>query len=156
MKELSEMLKVYRPDEIAFVSFSRKASAEVRNRAERMGLDYSPDSFPYFRTLHALCYMLNDYSSQGRRIINKEDAELFAKVTNLSFDIHERLEGNRNKGASGQLFFDLYALERSMGKEPDYRLVFPRRSYDEFKELYELFKEQARVIDYHDCLTELS
>lgn len=154
MEELKEMLKRYRPDEIAFVSFSRKASTEVRNRAELMGMEYSPDSFPYFRTLHALCYMLNDYSSKGKSIISKEDAELFAKVTNMSFDIHERLEGNRNREAVGQLFFDLYALERSTGKEPDYRLVFPRRSYAEFKELYELFKEQARVIDYHDCLTD--
>lgn len=154
MKELKEMLEKYRPDEIAFVSFSRKASAEVRNRAELMGMDYSPDSFPYFRTLHALCYMLNDYSSQGKTIINKADAALFAKVTNMSFDIHERLEGNRNKEAVGQLFFDLYALERSTGKEPDYRLVFPRKSYEEFKELYELFKTQAKVIDYHDCLSD--
>ncbi len=154
MNELQEMLKIYQPDEIAFVSFSRKASAEVRNRAELMGMDYSPDSFPYFKTLHALCYMLNDYTSKDKTIINKSDVELFAKVTNYSFDIHERLEGNRKKEASGQLFFDLYALERSTGRPPDYRLVFPRQSYEDFKELYELFKSQAKVIDYHDCLTD--
>lgn len=154
MNELQEMLKTYRPDEIAFVSFSRKAAAEVRNRAEMMGMEYTPDSFPYFKTLHALCYMLNDYNSQGKRIINKEDAKLFAKVTNMTFDVHERLEGNRNREAVGQLFFDLYGLERSTGREPDYRLVFPRQSYADFKELYELFKTQAKVIDYHDCLTD--
>jgi superfamily I DNA/RNA helicase len=154
MEELSEMLKEYNPDEIAFVSFSRKASAEVRNRAELLGMDYSPDSFPYFRTLHALCYMLNDYSSKGKSIISKADAEIFAKVTNMPFSIHERVEGNRNKEVVGQLFFDLYALERSTGREPDYHLVFPRRRYEEFKELYELFKKQARVIDYHDCLSD--
>lgn len=154
MSELQEMLKTYQPDEIAFVSFSRKASAEVRNRAELLGMDYSPDSFPYFKTLHALCYMLNDYSSKGKTIINKADAELFAKVTNYSFDIHERLEGNRKKEATGQLFFDLYALERSTGRPPDHRLIFPRQSYEDFKELYELFKAQAKVIDYHDCLTD--
>ena len=154
MKELAEMLKVYRPDEIAFVSFSRKASAEVRNRAELLGMEYSPDSFPYFKTIHALCYMLNDYSEKGKKIISKEDTEIFAKVTNLSFSIHERLEGNQKRSASGQLFFDLYALERATGQPPDYRLVFPRLRYEEFKELYELFKEKARVIDYHDCLTD--
>jgi len=154
MKELEKMLETYRADEIAFVSFSRKASAEIRNRAELLGLEYSPDSFPYFRTLHSLCYLLNEYDKIGKTIIKKEDAELFAKVTNLPFSIHERLEGNRNHEASGQLFFDLYALERATGKEPDYRLVFPRTRYAEFKELYELFKEKARVIDYHDCLTD--
>lgn len=154
MAELSEMLKIYSPDEIAFVSFSRKASAEVRNRAELLGMEYTPDSFPYFKTLHALCYMLNDYSSQGKAIISKEDAEIFAKVTNLPFNIHERLEGNRNREAMGQLFFDLYALERSTGKEPDYHLIFPRLRYAEFKELYELFKAEAKVIDYHDCLSD--
>lgn len=154
MSELEEMLKVYSPDEIAFVSFSRKASAEVRNRAELLGMDYDPESFPYFRTLHALCYMLNDYQRHGKSIISQEDAKLFEKVTNLSFNIHDRQEGNRNKEAIGQLFFDLYALERSTGEEPDYRMMFPRRRYEEFKELYELFKKKAGVIDYHDCLTD--
>jgi len=154
MAELETMLETYSADEIAFVSFSRKAAAEVRNRAELLGLDYSPDSFPYFRTLHSLCYMLNEYEKKGKKIISKEDAELFAKVTNLPFSIHERLEGNRNHETSGQLFFDLYALERATGNEPDYRLVFPRLRYEEFKELYELFKQKARVIDYHDCLTD--
>ena len=133
MAELQEMLKVYRPDEIAFVSFSRKASAEVRNRAELMGFDYSPDSFPYFKTIHALCYMLNNYSAQGKNIISKEDAELFAKVTNLRFSIHNRAEGSRNHEADGQMFFDLYALERATGKPPDYHMIFPRRRYEEFK-----------------------
>ena len=154
MAELQEMLKKYRPDEIAFVSFSRKASAEVRNRAELMGLDYSPDSFPYFKTIHALCYMLNNYSAQGKNIISKEDAELFAKVTNLRFSIHNRAEGSRNHEADGQMFFDLYALERATGKPPDYHMIFPRRRYEEFKELYEMFKTKAKVIDYHDCLTD--
>jgi len=154
MKELAKMLETYRPDEIAFVSFSRKAASEIRNRAELLGLEYSPESFPYFRTLHSLCYMLNDYEKQDKTIISKADAELFAKVTNLPFSIHERLEGNRVHEASGQLFFDLYALERATGKEPDFRLVFSRRRYAEFKELYEMFKSKARVIDYHDCLTD--
>ena len=154
MDELKDMLQLYRPDEIAFVSFSRKASAEVRNRAELMGLDYSPDSFPYFKTLHALCFMLNDYQNKGKAIISKADVEIFSKVTNMPFSIHERLEGNRVKDTMGQLFFDLYALERSTGKEPDYRLTFPRQSYTDFKELYELFKEKAGVIDYHDCLSD--
>jgi len=154
MTELKDMLLLYRPDEIAFVSFSRKASAEVRNRAELLGMEYTPESFPYFKTLHALCFMLNDYQSKGKAIISKEDAELFAKVTNMPFSIHERLEGNRVKDTMGQLFFDLYALERSTGKEPDYRMVFPRARYEEFKELYEIFKEKARVIDYHDCLSD--
>jgi len=98
--------------------------------------------------------MLNDYEKKGKTIISKADAELFGKVTNMNFDIHERLEGNRNKEAVGQLFFDLYALERSTGKEPDYRLIFPRLRYTKFKELYEMFKAKARVVDYHDCLSD--
>ena len=154
MDELKEMLKIYRPDEIAAISFSRKAAAEIRNRAELMGFEYTPESFPYIKTIHALCYMLNDYPARDKSIINKEDAELFAKVTNLKFSIHNRVEGNRNHEADGQLFFDLYALERATGKPPDYRMVFPRLRYEEFKNLYELFKTKAKVIDYHDCLTD--
>lgn len=154
MGELKVMLETYQPDEIAFVSFSRKAAAEVRDRAELMDMAYTPDNFPFFKTLHALCFMLNDYAKQDKRIMNKEDTKLFAKVTNLNFDIHERMEGNRNREALGQLYFDLYGLERSTGKEPDNRIVFPRKRYSEFKELYEMFKEKANVIDYHDCLSD--
>ena len=108
MQELKNMLTLYAPDEIAVVSFSRKAASEVRNRAELMGMEYTPDSFPYIKTIHALCYMLNNYEEQGKTIINKKDVELFSRVTNLSFNIHERLEGNRVKDAEGQLYFDLY------------------------------------------------
>jgi len=43
------------PDRIAFVSFSRKAAEEAKNRAsEKLGLE--GDQMPWFRTLHSLAF----------------------------------------------------------------------------------------------------
>lgn len=149
MGELKAALEIYRTDEIAFVSFSRKASSETRNRAEQMGLEYDPESFPYFKTIHSLCYMLNDYSKIGKKIIDAGDTALFAKATNMRFNIHDVAEGMRNQGEGGQLYFDLYALERATGKP-----MQAGDRYETFKELYEMFKEEAKLVDYHDCLTD--
>lgn len=43
------------PEQIGFVSFTKKAAAEARDRArDRFGLE--KERFPWFRTLHSLCF----------------------------------------------------------------------------------------------------
>jgi len=151
LNDLKEMLQIYKPHEIAFVSFSRKAILEMLQRLEKMGIPYDPDEFPYFRTLHSLCYYLNP---SDKKIITREDIKIFSKVTGWSFDIHNLADCKRGMENEGQLFFDLFALERALGKELDYRLIFPRKSYEDFKHFYTDFKKKLNLIDYHDCLDD--
>lgn len=50
-----ELNKGTAPEQIAFVSFTRRAATEARDRArERFGMD--KDRFMWFRTLHSLCF----------------------------------------------------------------------------------------------------
>ena len=44
-----------RPEDIAFVSFSRKAADEARTRASS-ALNMNPDEMVWFRTLHSLAF----------------------------------------------------------------------------------------------------
>ncbi|MBP8993134.1 MAG: ATP-dependent helicase [Bacteroidales bacterium] len=151
LNDLKEMLNIYQPHEIAFVSFSRKAILEMLQRLEKFGVPYDPDEFPYFRTLHSLCYHLNQ---NNKKIISREDIKIFTKATNWAFDIHNLADCKRGFENEGQLFFDLFALERALGKELDYRLIFPRKSYEDFKFLYTEFKKRLNLTDYHDCLDD--
>ena len=44
-----------KPDEIGFISFTKKATAEARDKA-RSRFGFSPDDMPYFRTIHSLSF----------------------------------------------------------------------------------------------------
>jgi len=155
MKELEGALKIYRPDEVAFVSFSRKATSEVKSRAKDVAANFDEDLYPYFKTIHALTFMLNDYQSQGKKIIGTQEAQHFGQVTRFKFNMNNRVEGQRNsKNPLGQECFDWWSLQRSSGRKPTPKELPEQRSYREFVELYEKFKEVNNLIDYHDCLDD--
>ena len=52
---LKEVLQHHDPNEIAFVSFTRKGSYEGRDRAMEM-FGFNEEDFPYFRTIHSLAF----------------------------------------------------------------------------------------------------
>ena len=66
---LDELLQQYEPNEIAFVSFTRKGSYEGRDRAMEI-FGYKEEDFPYFRTIHSIAFRdlgLNRYDMMGYR-----------------------------------------------------------------------------------------
>jgi superfamily I DNA/RNA helicase len=155
MQELEIALKTYRPDEIAFVSFSRKAASEARNRAKEVAEDFDEDNYPYFKTLHALTYSLNNYGAQGKKIIGTKESNHFGNVTGYKFSIHLRGEGvMHQRGTLGQTCFDYYSLERSSGIAPTPKELPEQRSYREFIQMYKMFKIHNKLVDYHDCLED--
>ncbi len=44
----------YRPDEVMFVAFTRRAASEAKNRALQLGID--PEKLIWFRTLHSMAF----------------------------------------------------------------------------------------------------
>ena len=55
IEEVSKELETRRPEELAFVTFTRKGAEEGLRRVCSK-LMYEPEDLPYFRTLHSLTF----------------------------------------------------------------------------------------------------
>ncbi len=70
-----------RPDRIAFVSFTRAAAYEARDKAvSRFRL--SQDALPWFRTLHSLCFRILDLSCD--QVFRQKHRDEFAELVGES------------------------------------------------------------------------
>lgn len=73
----------YSPDEIGYVTFSKRAQLEaVRRASEKFGVPER--SFPYFKTLHSLAYAQRRVSS-GQMVRGAEDLRDLAQQLGISF-----------------------------------------------------------------------
>lgn len=73
-----------RPDRIAFVSFTKKAASEAKERAmARFNLD--DDDLPHFRTLHSLCFRAID-ARRDQMMTDRSDYSTIARHLGLEFD----------------------------------------------------------------------
>jgi len=53
-----ELLNGVRPEQIIYTSFTRAAAREARDRALDKFMDYHPDDFVWFSTIHSICFRL--------------------------------------------------------------------------------------------------
>ena len=143
---LEELLRKYRPDEIAFVSFTRKGSYEGRDRAmEKFG--YNEDDFPYFRTLHSIAF--RELGMSRYDMISRRHYKQFSKAINMNFLGYytEDLVNNDDK----YLFYcslkknnPVYASR--MTEELDLRKV------ERVDNNYDRFKKEIGIVDFDDLL----
>lgn len=54
----NELASGIRPEHIIYTSFTRSAAREARDRALTKFLDYHPDDFLWFSTIHSICFRL--------------------------------------------------------------------------------------------------
>jgi superfamily I DNA/RNA helicase len=80
---LKEVLKVYPPNRIALVSFTKKGANEILTRALETFKEYSADDFPYARTLHSICFRLLKMSKYD--MLSKKDYKAFSLAMNMNF-----------------------------------------------------------------------
>jgi len=85
-----------RPEDIAFVSFSRKAADEARTRAAS-ALSMNPDQMVWFRTLHSMAFQYLGLNSQ--RVLKGSDFTQLGNILGLEFSSNSSLSM-----ADGQLF----------------------------------------------------
>ena len=85
-----------RPEDIAFVSFSRKAADEARTRASS-ALSMNPDQMVWFRTLHSMAFQFLGIS-RGQVLRGADFAQL-GNILGLEFSSNSSLTM-----ADGQLF----------------------------------------------------
>ena len=76
IEEVSKELETRRPEELAFVTFTRKGAEEGLRRVCSK-LMFEPEDLPYFRTLHSLTF--HALNLKGTQMFGRLDQRKFNK-----------------------------------------------------------------------------
>ncbi|NIU83361.1 MAG: UvrD-helicase domain-containing protein [Candidatus Thorarchaeota archaeon] len=143
---LEDLLKRYGPDEIAYVSYTRKGSYEGRDRAlERF--NYAEEDFPYFRTLHSIAF--RELRMSRASMISRAYYKSFSEKMGMKFTGFYT-EDFRNDD-DRYLFFDILhrnnpkAAKRFLYDMDTEKLRFVQHNYTRFK-------KHMNIFDFTDLL----
>ena len=147
MHEIADALQVYRPDEIAFVTYTRKGVETGIERALGVNKDLTPDDLMHFKTLHALCFRESHLARKN--IITAQDIAQFNSELGFSLTLSDAF----GHVSEDDRLLQRYDAERSGSK----RGVFVEGNYDRFRydrliNAYKAFKEGHDLVDFYDCL----
>jgi superfamily I DNA/RNA helicase len=147
MQVITDALKSYRPDEIAFVTYTRKGVETGVARALAVNKDLTPDDLMHFKTLHALCF--REAHLARKNIITQSDIAQFNSELGFSLTMNDAF----GHVTEDDRLLQRYDAERSGSK----RGVFVDGNYDRFRydrlvNAYKAFKEGHDLVDFYDCL----
>ncbi len=150
IEEVSKELETRRPEEIAFVTFTRKGAEEGLHRVCSK-LILTPEDLPYFRTLHSLTFHALNYKAN----------QMFGRLDQRKFNKEYGYSVNRCEVDTGKVlptkdsrYLDFYDLERSGALtsrqmvEADIELGY----YHQLVRKYEEYKANEHLVDFFDCL----
>ena len=150
IEEVSRELETRRPEELAFVTFTRKGAQEGLHRVcSRLMLE--PDDLPYFRTLHSLTF----------HALNFKADQMFGRMDQRKFNKEYGYNINRCEVDTGKVmptrdtrYLDYYDLERSGALTSKQIIEADIESgyYHQLVRKYEEYKAQQHLVDFFDCL----
>ena len=148
--DIMHELKTRRPEEVAFVTFTRKGAQEGLHRMCNL-LNVTPDDLPYFRTLHSLTFHALNLST--KQMFNHLHQRAFNKMYGYNLN---RAEANNNTvmPTRDSKYLDFYDMERSGAltskqiAEADIEMVY----YHQLVRKYEEYKRTQCLVDFFDCL----
>lgn len=79
---LEQELKTHKPQEIAYVSFTREGSYVGRDRAIKK-FNYKQDDFPYFRTLHSIAF--RELKMKQENMLQKKHYKILSEKMGMDF-----------------------------------------------------------------------
>lgn len=148
MQELVEALKVYRPDEIAMATFTRKGVSVAVERATKAVPGLSPKDIPYFGTFHKLFFRALGLSSKA--ILERSDLLKFNNLLGFNLTSQQAFDNQTDDDR----LLQRYDAIRSGSETGVYiESLFDEERYDRLINSYEKFKGYNNLIDYHDVLT---
>jgi superfamily I DNA/RNA helicase len=155
VEEMTKLLAVYRPDEIAFVTYTRKGVANGIERALRANPQLSADDLTHFKTLHALCF--RELGLKHTSIITREYLRYFNEQCGFNVSLREAFE---SQTADDQLLTRYDAIRSGSTKGVFIHGMFDEARYTRLTKAYEVFKAcgvaengvPVRLMDFHDCL----
>jgi superfamily I DNA/RNA helicase len=150
VEEITRELEVRRPEEIAFVTFTRKGAEEGLRRICSK-LMYDADDLPYFRTLHSLTFHALDL--KAKQMFNRLDQRKFNKEFGYSVNRSE-VETGKVPASSDTRYLDYYDMERSgaLTSRQMAEADIEQGYYRQIVRDYEAYKEREQKVDFFDCL----
>lgn len=142
------------PTEVAFVSFTRKAVREARERAaDKFG--FNKEDMQYFRTIHSMGFM--EMGMRRERVFNKEHLRKVADMTGMKVSDRSELTPFQTHDGDKALFIENYA--RSTGKpyEEVWKYFGETISWQKFKlfaSTIEKYKATFGLSDFTDMLEQ--
>jgi superfamily I DNA/RNA helicase len=146
------------PDRIGFVSFTRKAIAEARDRA---GANFNliPKDTPFFRTLHSMGFYWLGMKQED--VVSKYDMGQLGQELGISFDSHSvydedglliasSSEGNRYLTLIQRATMRMVSLEQEFNENADYRLEFA--VMEKINAAYKAMKGERGKVDFTDMI----
>lgn len=147
MDEMVELLKVYRPDEIAFVTFTRKGVQNGIERALKANPSLHAEDLIHFQTLHAMCF--HETHLAHKNIIERSDIARFNEM--LGFNVH--LADAFDNATDDDKLLQRYDAVRAGSKKGTYvERAYDKEQYSRLVNAYEEFKKRNDLVDFYDCL----
>ena len=148
--EVTKELEKRRPEELAFVTFTRKGAEEGLRRVCSK-LMFEPEDLPYFRTLHSLTF----------HALNLKADQMFGRIDQRKFNKEFGYNLNQVEVNTGKVqpttdtrYLNFYDMERS-GALTSKQLAesdIDRAYYKQLVHNYELYKARENKVDFFDCL----
>ena len=141
-------LQTYRPQELSFVSYTRKGAYEGKDRIVRR-FNIDPDQLDYFRTLHSLTF--RELGRDENKVFTQKHVKKFNEIFGMKIG---NPIGNEAKSRHDKML-SYYDSVRA-GKVDIYEDTgipnFSKAEYDRFINAYEGYKREFGIIDYTDSL----
>ncbi len=149
--------------EIAFVSFTRKAAHEARERALKKFPQFNRQSFKYFNTLHSVAYRRLELGRTD--VMQHSDWKEISHLCNVPFSgFYSSDDGSLPGGMlEGDRFYFHYCLAHARKSDPlDHYQSLPqeeRESMDQIKfgrflKTMKEFKNDTGMLDFSDMLEQ--
>lgn len=149
------------PEDIVFTTFTRAGADEARNRA-CLRFNLPPNRFPYFRTLHSICFSL----LPKHEVMRWNDWFEVGRMLGVSFSTKLSPEEPVPRGhTKGDFLLSLWSLSRVMRKSPEetfknrYKWLLGQdsmdfREFEHFIDAVTRYKESCGRIDFTDMLEQ--
>ena len=146
------------PTRIGFVSFSRKAIAEAKERAMSV-LNLTDKDLPYFRTLHSMGF--HWLGMKKEQVINAYDLKQIGAQMGMAFDTRDLVsedgvmqlsakEGNKYLTMINRAEMRMVSLEQEYNDVGDHNIKWPLLK--KLEKVYTSYKHQSGKVDFTDMI----
>jgi len=149
------------PQKIGFVSFSRKAIAEAKDRAASV-LNLTDKDMPYFRTLHSMGF--HWLGVKKEEVIGVYDLKQLSAKMGMVFDTRELVsddgvmqlsakEGNKYLTLINRAAMRMVSLEQEYNDVGDHNIKWPLLK--KLETVYTSYKQESGKIDFTDMIQRM-